>query len=149
MEIDVKSMSLADLHKLEKEIAKEKKNREGVVYKSDLELARKLAESGLKQKLIDVGVNYIPEEEGCLVSICEVWKVIFGLESSIFKICDVTLGNYQLSLSGKYGRKKLEIGKPLVNTIRCNGKAIGYTVNTEKYEAMANDICEIVKKYSD
>lgn len=145
MKIDVKSMSLADLHKLEKEIAKEKKSREGVVYKSDLELSRKLAESGLKQKLIDAGVDYIPGEEGYL---CEVWKVIFGLESSIFKICDVTLGNYQLSLTGRPGRKKHEIDNPLVNTIRCNGKAIGYTVNTEKYEAMANDICEIVKKYS-
>ena len=120
------------------------------MYKSDLELTRKLAESGLKQKLIDAGVDYIPEEEGYLESICEVWKVIFGLESSIFKICDVTLGNYQLSLTPKPGRNKKHPmdDMPMANTIRCNGKAIGYTVNTEKYEAMANDICEIVKKYS-
>lgn len=141
MEINIKDLSLSDLHKLEKEIIKEKKNREGILYKSDLDVSKKLSETGLKKHLIDAGVEYVPEEDECSTSICEVWNVINNLKSNIFKICDVTLGNYKLSTSSSR--------RTLAKTIMCNGSTIGYTVDTKKYEAMVNDICDIVKRYAD
>ena len=141
MKFDITKLSLIELHNLEKEIAKEKKSREGIVYKSDLGIAGDLANSNLKQNLINSGLYYVPEDEGENCSVCEVWSSIFDMEKHIYKLCDVTLGNYTLQQTPKRGS--------MVKGIRCNGSAIAYNVDPIRYKHMAKDICEVVKKYSE
>ena len=146
--IDVTSLSDEDLRKLSNQVKKELSNR---TYKSkcclgvwkrihDSYMAKKLKRSGLVRGELDT--------------------VVTSYEKCIFKICDLTLGNYEVKEKHQKleSPQRIQAEKSLGYTVKddilishsvcCNGSVLKDQVY-DNYVKMVDDIFKIIEKYDE
>lgn len=125
--IDLTKLSDKELAELRKQISQESANR-GYKIKGNALVVSKLIDLGIEEKLTSQGIT-------------DDWdrrQVTIYLEKAIYKITDVTIGNYEI--------KEKAAGSRTYKAIVCNGADL----KDEKYEDFCNmtsDIIDVIAKY--
>lgn len=130
--IDLTKLSDKELNELKKQIANETKNR-GCKIKCQSNVWGKLVEIGFDEKLSSQGITNEYDRS----------EVLSQLEKAIYKITDITIGNYKIKDSPK--RTHYDDGKP-IKSVFCNGASL----QDEMYDDFCNmtsDITNVISKY--
>ena len=127
---DLSKLSDKEISELRKALLDESSKR-GYKLKSNARVYGKLLDIGYEDELIKEGTN--------TYSNFEASNVVGYLEKAIYKICDVTLGNYEIVERNKHGALP---SKHLV----CNGAKL-YDAHYDNYLEMTSEILDICKKY--
>lgn len=131
MVFDISKLTDYELNELRKAVLKESVNR-GNKLKSDSQVYGKLIDCGIKKQLEKDGLDDDQKHEAS--------RVLSYFEKAVFKICDITIGNYKITPVPGTGNNG--------NRLVCNGADL----RDEYYDdflAMSNEIMDIVKKYFD
>lgn len=119
MGIDISSLSLEELINLNKLVSKTLSNRDHT-YKASVNTDR--CYKNIQERLVNENIG-----PRCIESTEK------HLRHSIFKICDITLGNY---------RTKIRDGEKEIAT---NGSLI--MCNVDRYRSMCKEIIDIIEKF--
>ena len=125
--MDFKDMSFTDLVKLQKALNKEIEDRR--FNKSDI----------CDPKLRENFENELTKEAG--LDLYTVGDILSKFDASVYRICDITLGNYEIK-THKSNEKTYTNGK----YIAVNGSRICIQ-DPNIYAEMAKDIYNVVRKY--
>lgn len=120
--IDLSGWSDRDLKLYEKSIKKEISNRSGK-YKCCIE-----------DGVCDLNIWKLLENRGMCES--DLWPVKTMFQKALYKICDLTLGNYKVYEAATKSNHKLE----------CSGSKL-YDGIYDNYVKMVNEIMDVVRKY--
>lgn len=144
--IDVTTLSDEDLRNLSNQVKKELSNR---TYKSKccLGVWKRIRDSYMTKKL---------KESGLVRT--ELDTVITSYEKCIFKICDLTIGNYDVREKHQKieNPQRIPLEKSLGHTVKddivisysvcCNGSVLRDQVY-DNYVKMVDDIFKVIEKY--
>ena len=126
--VDFKDMSFTELVEVQKALNEEIEGRK--LHKSDIydaNVNEKFAERWQKEGITDM---------------FDISSNVARFNSSIYRICDFTLGNYKIENSKRHG----ELNKEHPKAISVNGQRIEIE-NPDIYWQMAKDLYDVVKKY--
>lgn len=141
MSIDISKLSDKELAMLKRDIDKTMKEREvQSFYKSELGITKSLIME-FNDELFDAGVSTLKTDDWFdTEKICNDVPHYYWMEKyekAILSICDLTLGNWKANKKDK---------KNLIK-IQCGTAVIPPNIDKTNYEAMVDDIFEVIKKY--
>lgn len=133
MKLDLTKLSDKEIAELRKAVVEEASNR-GYRLKSNARVYGNLIDAGVKDQLISEGLN----DE------FDASHVVGSIEKSIYKICDVSLGNYEIKerRSRNSVQEKWNYSKHLI----CNGSTL-YDECYSDFLDMAEEITNICVRY--